>query len=195
MNVVETALPGVMLVEPDVHGDARGYFLETWNQQRYAEAGLDALFVQDNLSYSGRGVLRGLHFQHPRGQGKLVHVLEGEVFDVAVDVRLGSPTYGRWLGVTLRAENKHQLYIPQGFAHGFCVLSERALFSYKCTDFYNPATEQSIRWDDPQIDIVWPLHPPTLSSKDAVAPRLSELDEQKLPNYLSDEHVGQQRSP
>jgi dTDP-4-dehydrorhamnose 3,5-epimerase len=194
VNILQTELPGVVLVKPDVHGDARGYFVETWNQQRYAEAGLDAVYVQDNLSYSDRGVLRGLHFQHPRGQGKLVQVLEGEVFDVAVDVRLGSPTFGRWVGVTLRAENKHQLYIPRGFAHGFCVLSERALFSYKCTDFYNPATEQSIRWDDPQIDILWPLHAPTLSSTDAAAPRLSELDEQKLPNYPADEHVDQQRS-
>ncbi len=138
MHVIDTPLPGVRIIEPKVFGDSRGFFMETWQQARYAEAGLPERFVQDNLSYSQRGVLRGLHFQNPNGQGKLVYVLQGEVFDVAVDVRLGSPTFGQSVSVLLSADNKRQFYVPPGFAHGFCVTSETALFTYKCTELYAP---------------------------------------------------------
>jgi dTDP-4-dehydrorhamnose 3,5-epimerase len=175
MRVLETKLPGAVIVEPDVFGDARGYFLETWNRKRYAAAGLDVDFVQDNLSFSQRGTLRGLHFQNPGTQGKLVSVLIGEVYDVAVDVRHGSPSFGQWIGVALSAENKRQFYVPPGFAHGFCVTSETALFAYKCTDFYNPETEGSVLWNDPELGIDWPIKEPLLSKKDAIAPRLSSI--------------------
>lgn len=181
MNVVQTKLPGMLIIEPRVFGDARGFFMETWHQQRYAEAGISERFVQDNLSFSRRGILRGLHYQHPQGQGKLVYVLQGEVFDVAVDVRVGSPTFGRWVGVTLSAENKRQCYIPPGYAHGFCVMSETALFSYKCTDFYNAATEGGVLWNDPNIGITWPVHSPSLSEKDAKALRLENIPAAQLP--------------
>src|SRR5262245_53963323 len=137
MNITETELPGVLLIEPKVLGDARGFFVETYHAQRYRQAGLDVGFVQDNLSYSRRGTLRGLHYQNPHPQGKLVYVLQGDVFDVAVDIRAGSPTFGRWLGTVLSADNRRQLYVPPGFAHGFCVTSETALLAYKCTDFYD----------------------------------------------------------
>jgi dTDP-4-dehydrorhamnose 3,5-epimerase len=183
MNVIETSLAGVLIIEPKVFGDARGYFMETWNRAAYREAGVDTDFVQDNLSRSARGVLRGLHYQHPRGQGKLVHVLEGEVFDVMVDIRRGSPTFGRWEGVTLSAENKRQVYIPPGFAHGFCVVSETALFAYKCTEFYSPQTEGSVRWDDPALGIAWPLVEPSLSKKDADAMLLKDILPERLPQY------------
>ncbi|MDQ7010479.1 MAG: dTDP-4-dehydrorhamnose 3,5-epimerase, partial [Mariprofundaceae bacterium] len=152
MKVVETALPGVLVVEPDVHGDARGFFLETFHEARYAQHGIpgnDLHFVQDNHSRSRRGVLRGLHFQTKHPQGKLVSVAAGTVFDVTVDVRTGSPTFGRWMGVELSDENHRQLWIPPGFAHGFCVLSETADFQYKCTDFYDPKDEAGIVWNDP----------------------------------------------
>ncbi|MBS3975471.1 MAG: dTDP-4-dehydrorhamnose 3,5-epimerase [Syntrophomonadaceae bacterium] len=181
MKTIATKLPGVLVIEPPVFGDARGFFMETWNQKRYAEAGLPASFVQDNLSFSKLGTLRGLHFQHPNAQGKLVYVLQGEVFDVAVDIRTGSPTFGQWVGVTLSAANKRQLYIPEGFAHGFCVTSETALFAYKCTDFYNPATEGGIAWDDPDLGIPWPDSKPILSEKDRNYPRLKELPPERLP--------------
>ncbi|MCL5779512.1 MAG: dTDP-4-dehydrorhamnose 3,5-epimerase [Firmicutes bacterium] len=183
MNVLETKLPGVLIIEPDVFGDARGYFMETWQQARYAQAGLPGHFVQDNLSFSTRGVLRGLHFQNPNAQGKLVFVLQGEVFDVAVDIRAGSPTFGQWVGVTLSSENKRQLYIPEGFAHGFCVTSETALFAYKCTDFYNPAAEGGIIWNDPDIGIDWPVEKPVLSPKDNVYPKLKDISRERLPRY------------
>jgi dTDP-4-dehydrorhamnose 3,5-epimerase len=166
-----------------VYGDARGFFMETWHQQRYAAAGLPASFVQDNLSWSKKGTLRGLHFQHPYAQGKLVFVLQGEVFDVAVDIRNGSPTFGQWVGVTLSADNKRQLYIPAGFAHGFCVTSETALFAYKCTDFYQPQAEGGIIWDDPELGIEWPIDTPLLSAKDRTYPRLTELPPERLPQY------------
>ena len=165
-------------------GDDRGFFMETWNGRRYEEAGLPARFVQDNLSFSARGVLRGLHFQNPNAQGKLVSVLRGEVFDVAVDVRVGSPTYGRWVGAYLSADNKRQLYVPEGFAHGFVVTSEDALFSYKCTDYYDPETERSVLWNDPDIGIEWPLDVPTLSKKDEAALPLREIPEDALPRYI-----------
>jgi dTDP-4-dehydrorhamnose 3,5-epimerase len=176
-------LPGILLLEPNVFGDARGFFMETWHRERYREAGLPADFVQDNVSLSGRGVLRGLHFQHPHAQGKLVYVLEGEVLDVAVDVRLGSSTFGKWLAVLLSAENRRQMYIPEGFAHGLCTLSERALFVYKCTELYHPEAERTILWNDPDIAIAWPLTRPLVSPRDAHAPRLKDLDVGCLPRY------------
>jgi dTDP-4-dehydrorhamnose 3,5-epimerase len=183
MNVVETDLPGVLILEPKVFGDERGFFMETWNARRYEEAGLPARFVQDNLSYSARGVLRGLHFQHPQPQGKLVSVLRGEVFDVAVDIRVGSPTFGEWTGVTLSAENKRQFYVPPDFAHGFLVTGEDALFFYKCTDYYAPSSEGTVLWNDPEIGIEWPADAPTLSEKDRAAPPLREMPEGSLPRY------------
>ncbi len=183
MNVIETSLPGVLIIEPKVFGDARGFFMETWNGARYEEHGIPNHFVQDNLSYSARGVLRGLHFQNPNPQGKLVSVLEGEVFDVAVDIRVGSPTFGEWTGVTLSAENKRQFYVPPDFAHGFVVTSEAALFSYKCTEYYAPASEGSVLWNDPEIGMDWPIEQPTLSDKDRAAPPLREMSEDALPRY------------
>ncbi|NCA71723.1 MAG: dTDP-4-dehydrorhamnose 3,5-epimerase [Sphingobacteriia bacterium] len=183
MKVLETSLPGVLIIEPRVFGDARGFFMETYQAERYAEVGVPAPFVQDNLSYSSKGVLRGLHLQHPRAQGKLVQVLAGAVFDVAVDVRRGSPSFGRWLGIELSAENRRQLWIPPGFAHGFLVTSESALFIYKNTEYYSPETELGIRWDDPSIGIQWPLDgvAPELSHKDRMAPYLSEIPPERLP--------------
>ena len=183
MNVLETALPGVVVVEPVFFGDERGFFMETWNRRRYEEFGVPTDFVQDNLSYSMGGVLRGLHFQNPHPQGKLVSVLQGEVFDVAVDIRTGSPTFGEWVGVTLSAENRRQLYVPEGFAHGFVVTSEAAHFSYKCTVYYNPRTEQSLIWDDPDLGIDWPVEAPVLSAKDGSAPTLAEISAGTLPRY------------
>ncbi|MFN2565735.1 MAG: dTDP-4-dehydrorhamnose 3,5-epimerase [Gemmatimonadaceae bacterium] len=180
-------LPDVLLLEPKVFGDARGYFFEAYSARRYAEAGIPATFVQDNVSYSQRGVLRGLHYQHPFGQGKLVGVLRGEVFDVAVDVRRGSPTFGRWVGECLSGENKRQLYLPPGFAHGFLVTSpDGALFAYKCTEYYHPEAERSLRWDDPRIGIDWPLDGPVLSAKDDVAVTLDAMPEELLPSYEAD---------
>jgi dTDP-4-dehydrorhamnose 3,5-epimerase len=183
LNVIETELPGVLIVEPTVFGDERGFFMESYNAGRYAEAGLPESFVQDNLSFSRRGVLRGLHFQNPQPQGKLVSVLRGEVFDVAVDIRVGSPTFGRWAGVTLSAENKRQFYVPPDFAHGFVVTSDVALFYYKCTDYYAPHAEGSVLWNDPEIGIEWPIESPTLSEKDRAAPTLREKPEDALPRY------------
>lgn len=182
MKMTPTALPDVLLIEPKVFGDERGYFFESWQQQRYQELGLDLGFVQDNVSFSQKNILRGLHIQHPYSQGKLVYVLQGEVFDVAVDVRRGSPHFGRWVGFTLSAENHHQLYIPPGFAHGFCVTSDTALFAYKCTDLYHPETELSIAWDDPDIGIAWPVDRPNLSKKDGDGWRLKDIAEVKLPS-------------
>jgi dTDP-4-dehydrorhamnose 3,5-epimerase len=183
MNVVETSLPGVLIIEPKVFGDERGFFMETWNGRRYEEAGLPGRFVQDNLSYSARGVLRGLHFQNPQPQGKLISVLRGEVFDVAVDVRVGSPTFGEWTSVTLSAENKRQFYVPPDFAHGFLVTGEDAIFFYKCTDYYAPSSEGILLWNDPEIGIEWPTDAPTLSERDGKAPPLREMLEGSLPRY------------
>jgi dTDP-4-dehydrorhamnose 3,5-epimerase len=174
VKVHETALPGVLLLEPQRFGDDRGFFMETFHARRYAEAGISGTFVQDNFSRSAKGTVRGLHFQEPNAQGKLVQVLAGAVYDVAVDVRRGSPTFGRWVGVELSAENRRQLWVPPGFAHGFCVLSESADFFYKCTDFYSPSTERSIAWNDPELAIPWPVSAPLLSPKDAAAPRLKD---------------------
>lgn len=183
MKVTPTSIPDVLLIEPQVFGDHRGFFVETWSARRYAEHGLPERFVQDNLSRSGRGTLRGLHFQHPDDQGKLVMAVTGEVFDVAVDVRLGSPTFGKWAGARLSEENKHQLWVPPGFAHGFCVLSETATFAYKCTDYYVRESELGVRWDDPAIGIEWPIDDPILSAKDAEAPRLADIPKEKLPKW------------
>ncbi len=165
MTILTCDLPGLLIVEPKVMGDARGFFLELWHQQRYQEAGLEVGFVQDNLSRSRQGTLRGLHFQNPRAQGKLISVLEGEVFDVAVDLRRSSPTFGRWHGLRLSSDNHRQFFIPSGFAHGFQVLSETALFHYKCTAYYAPETELAVRWNDPDLAIQWPLPNPILSDQ------------------------------
>ncbi|SEO72052.1 dTDP-4-dehydrorhamnose 3,5-epimerase [Propionispora vibrioides] len=183
MKVIETTLPGVVIVEPKVFGDSRGFFQETWQKERYEKFGIKGTFVQDNLSFSTRGVLRGLHYQNPNAQGKLVSVIQGEVFDVAVDIRAGSPTFGQWEGVHLSDENHRQLWVPAGFAHGFCVLSDTAYFMYKCTDVYNPLTERGILWNDPDIGIAWPLQEVILSDKDKVYPRLKEVESEKLPVY------------
>jgi len=173
MNVEPTELPGVLLVEPRVFGDRRGWFCETWHAERYAEHGLPSAFAQDCLSSSRRGTLRGLHLQEPNAQGKLVFVLHGAVFDVAVDLRPGSETFGRWTAHELTAENHRQLWIPEGLAHGFLVLSDEALFAYKCTAKYAPECERAIRWDDPELAIDWPIEEPVLSAKDAAAPSLA----------------------
>lgn len=183
MNRIETGLEGVWIFEPKVFGDARGFFMETWNRARYAEAGLDVTFVQDNVSRSSRGVLRGLHYQNPNAQGKLVQVIEGEVIDVAVDIRVGSPTFGRSAAVVLSDKNFRQLYVPPGFAHGFCVLSDTAIFAYKCTDVYNPAAEGGVLWNDPDLAISWGIDQPLLSEKDKANPRLREIPKAALPVY------------
>lgn len=186
MHIKETTLPGVRIIQPKVFGDERGFFTETWNQARYAEIGIPEHFVQDNLSFSRRGVLRGLHYQHPNAQGKLVYVLQGEVFDVAVDIRVGSPTFGETAVAILSSENKRQFYIPPGFAHGFCVTSETALFAYKCTEFYDPKAENSILWNDPAIGIAWPVDAPALSAKDQAAQTLMDIPFDRLPFYEED---------
>jgi len=183
MKLVSNDLPDVIIIEPKLFGDARGYFVETWNQARYLASGMPATFVQDNVSKSTRGVLRGLHFQNPKSQGKLVTVLEGEVFDVAVDVRLGSPTFGRWVGVVLSGDSKRQVFLPPGFAHGFCVTSDWALFTYKCTELYAPEAEHGIAWNDPDLGIRWPVALPTLSAKDSTFGRLRDLPRNELPVY------------
>jgi dTDP-4-dehydrorhamnose 3,5-epimerase len=183
MKIIATTLPGVLIVEPQVFGDPRGFFLESYHQARYVQAGIPGGFVQDNHSRSRRGVLRGLHYQLRQPQGKLVGVMRGRVFDVAVDIRRGSPTFGRWEGVLLDDDNHRQLYIPPGYAHGFCVLSESADFVYKCTDYYHPESECGIVWNDPAIGITWPELTYTLSEKDANLPRLAEQAADKLPVY------------
>jgi dTDP-4-dehydrorhamnose 3,5-epimerase len=178
MQLIATSLPEVLVLEPRVFGDERGFFFESWNQREFARLGLDAQFVQDNHSKSARGILRGLHYQTEQVQGKLVRVVAGEVFDVAVDMRRGSPTLGRWAGALLSAANHRMMWIPPGFAHGFYVTAESAEFVYKCTDFYAPEHEVSMRWDDPLIGIEWPLvegRPPVLSAKDASAPGFDEV--------------------
>ncbi len=175
MNVKQTALPGVLVIEPRVHHDGRGFFLETYHAGRYRDAGLAATFVQDNHSRSVRGTLRGLHWQEEHPQGKLVRVLAGEIFDVAVDIRSDSPTFGRWVGVELSAENFRQIYVPPGFAHGFCVTSDIAEVEYKCTDFYDPPSERGLIWNDRDVGIAWPVADPILSARDRVHPTLAEL--------------------
>lgn len=181
MKAEKTNLPGVFRITPQVFEDQRGYFFESFRAERYAAVGIPRHFAQDSVSRSRKGVLRGLHFQWPNPQGKLVYVLEGEVFDVAVDIRPASPMYRQWAGHRLSAENRAQLWIPEGFAHGFCVLSETALFAYKCTAPYDAASEQAIRWDDPDLAIDWPIRMPMLSHKDIAAPRLRDIDPERLP--------------
>jgi dTDP-4-dehydrorhamnose 3,5-epimerase len=172
VRVETTRLPGVLIIEPRVFRDERGFFLETYHARRYAEAGLDVTFVQDNHSRSVRHTLRGLHFQRTRPQGKMVRVIEGEVFDVAADVNPTSPTYGQWVGVSLSAENFRQIYVPPGYAHGFCVISEIAQVEYKCTEFYDPADEGGVMWNDPVLAIDWPTSSPVLSERDQAHPPL-----------------------
>ena len=183
MKIIETTIRDVRVIEPQVVEDARGFFVETYQKARFRNAGIDADFVQDNLSSSRRNTIRGLHFQYPHGQAKLVQVLQGEVYDVAVDVRKGSPTFGEWTASRLSAENKHQMFIPAGFAHGFCVLSETALFHYKCSQYYVQASEHGIVWNDPELCIDWPVKDPILSPKDAAYPCLSGCDRNKLPFF------------
>jgi len=182
VRTIETGIPGVLVVEPAVHGDARGFFMEAWHASRYRAAGLPGRFVQANLSRSGPGVIRGLHYQYPMPQGKLVSVLEGRAFDVAVDIRRDSPTFRQWVGVELSAENHRQLYVPEGFAHGFCVLGgESVLLSYLCTEEYRAEHDAVVAWDDPSIGVRWPLAGGTLSAKDANAPRLADIRPEALP--------------
>jgi dTDP-4-dehydrorhamnose 3,5-epimerase len=175
MKNIQTLIPEIIVLEPLVFKDSRGYFLETYQQQKFRDLGITKDFVQDNQSYSSRNVLRGLHFQLRHPQGKLVRVTQGIVFDVAVDIRRNSPTFGKWHGEILSAENKRQMYIPENFAHGFCVLSDGAEFLYKCTDFYVPGDEAGLIWNDAQISIEWPIHEPILSTKDTELPSLSEI--------------------
>ena len=183
MRIIETSLLGCLVLEPAVFGDERGVFFETWNAERFGQHGLPTKFVQSNVSTSVKGVLRGLHYQWPRPQGKLVSVLEGEVYDVAVDIRRGSPTFGRWEAAILSANNYRQFWIPEGFAHGFAVLSERAVFSYLCTDVYVREADAGVRWNDAAIGIDWPIGDPVLSAKDANAPFLDEVAPERLPVY------------
>ena len=183
MKVIDTDLPGCKIIEPQVFGDSRGVFYESWNKPRWAQQGLDLDFVQSNVSMSERGVLRGLHYQWPQPQGKLVSVLEGEVYDVAVDIRRGSPDFGRWTAALLSAENKRQFWIPEGFAHGFVVVSERAIFHYLCTAPYLREADSGIRWNDARLAIDWPVSAPLLSDKDAAAPFLDEIEVSRLPEF------------
>jgi dTDP-4-dehydrorhamnose 3,5-epimerase len=180
MNVIKCELDGPLIIEPKVFGDQRGFFIESWNRERYRQAGIPFDFVQDNFSFSCRHTLRGMHAQNPGPQGKLVSVWQGEVWDVVVDLRRQSSTFGRWVGVTLSAENKRQFWVPPGFAHGFVVTSETALFHYKCTDLYAPKDEVGFRWNDPAVGIQWPVAAPILSPRDAAAPLLRELPATKL---------------
>lgn len=183
MKLTPSALPECAVIEPRVFADERGCFFETWNRSRFREAGLDFAVAQSNVSVSQHGVLRGLHYQWPNPQGKLVSVLEGEVYDVAVDIRRGSPRFGQWAAVILSAENRRQFWIPEGFAHGFVTLSERAVFSYFCTREYDAAADANIRWDDAAVAIDWPVRSPSLSPKDAAAPFLAEVPAERLPSF------------
>ena len=187
MNIIETHLPGVVVIEPKLFGDKRGFFLETFRADIMRDAGITANFVQDNHSRSKRGVLRGLHYQLTQTQGKLVRVATGSVFDVAVDVRYGSPTFGQWFGTELNEDSMRMLYVPPGYAHGFVVLSETADFIYKCTDYYHPQSEQGVMWDDPDIAIDWPINSMraeiALSDKDKINLRLNDIPENLLPAY------------
>jgi len=181
---IDTDLRGCCIVEPAVFGDARGFFYESFNAEKFARIGIEARFVQSNVSRSVKGVLRGLHYQWPNPQGKLVGVLEGEVYDVAVDIRRGSPTFGRWAAAMLSAENKRQFWIPEGFAHGFCVVSDYATFVYQCTALYDRAADAGVRWNDADLAIDWPVSEPLLSDKDKAAPFLADVPDDKLPAYL-----------
>ncbi len=184
MKVTDSKLQGVKIIEPMVFGDERGYFMESWQHNRYKELGIKETFVQSNVSKSAKGVLRGLHFQNPNPQGKLVYVLSGEVYDVAVDIRVGSPTFGQHEGIILSEKNHKQFYVPEGFAHGFCVLSETATFAYMCTNYYSPKDEASLLWNDEALGIDWPLDSPSLSEKDSKALKLNDFDVDKLPQFV-----------
>ena len=184
MKVIETALPGALILEPQVFGDARGFFYESYNKGKWQEAGIQADFIQTNVSRSAKGVLRGLHYQWPNPQGKLVSVLEGEVYDVAVDIRRGSPTFGQSFGVMLTAENHRHFWVPEGFAHGFCVLSEFATFTYQCTALYDAKADAGIRWNDADLGIDWPLSAPLLSDKDGKTPLLKDVVPEQLPVFV-----------
>ena len=174
-------MAGVLEIEPRIFNDSRGYFLESYQRVRFTGAGIEVNFVQDNLSFSRKNTLRGLHYQNPRGQAKLVQVFQGEVYDVVVDIRRGSQSFGQWYGTRLSFENMHQLFIPAGFAHGYCVLSETALFYYKCSDYYAPECEAGVLWSDPDLGIDWPMKLPLLSEKDADYPRLKDVPPDRLP--------------
>ncbi len=184
MKVVETSLPGVLIIEPQVFGDARGFFYESYNKAKWMDAGINADFIQTNVSRSAKSVLRGLHYQWPNPQGKLVSVLDGEVYDVAVDIRRGSPTFGQSVGVMLTAENHRHFWVPEGFAHGFCVLSEFATFTYQCTALYDAKADAGIRWNDPDLGIDWPLSTPLLSDKDGKTPLLKDVAPERLPVFV-----------
>jgi dTDP-4-dehydrorhamnose 3,5-epimerase len=183
MNIVTTPLKGLLIIEPKIFDDRRGFFMETYNRRKYEAAGITETFVQDNLSHSMKHTVRGLHFQIKHSQAKLVQAVHGEIFDVAVDLRPGSATFGRWIGERLSAKNGRQMYIPKGFAHGFCVLSEFALFYYKCSDFYAPDDEGGIIWSDQDVGIKWPVENPVISEKDKLYPNLSGLSAGQLPSF------------
>ena len=183
MNVLPTELEEVFVIEPRVFNDKRGFFFETYQRERYAEFGIKPDFVQDNCSYSVQGTLRGLHYQHPRPQDKLVQVLQGEIYDIALDIRRGSPTFGQWAGAYLSDQNKRQLYIPEGFAHGFYVRSDIAYFAYKCTDYYHPESERGIIWNDPVLNIQWGCKEPLISEKDGLFPSISSINYKDFPAY------------
>jgi len=185
MKFTKTALLDVFLIEPDVFKDTRGFFMETYNQRKYAEVGIDQVFVQDNYSHSRYGILRGLHYQLKNAQGKLVFVITGEIFDIVVDIRIGSPRFGQWFGTHLSADNRRQIFVPEGYAHGFIVLSESVDVIYKCTDFYTTGDEYGIFWADPTIGIDWPTKNPVLSDKDSKNPKLKEIPEELLPAFHS----------
>ncbi len=183
IKYTETDLPGVLLIDPRVFEDSRGFFMETFHQKKYADAGIDHSFIQDNYSHSTRGTLRGLHYQLNHPQGKLVYVITGEIYDVAVDIRRGSPGFGKWTGQYLSDKNRRQIFVPEGFAHGFCVLSETADVLYKTTDLYNPDDEYGVLWSDPSIGIDWPIEVPEVSDKDKQFSGLKEIPEINLPIY------------
>jgi dTDP-4-dehydrorhamnose 3,5-epimerase len=183
MKIKKLDLEGAMIIEPDVYPDGRGYFFETYQEKRYRKYGIDVTFVQDNISFSTRGILRGLHFQHPHSQAKLAQVIKGEVLDIIVDIRRGSPTFRCWRGVRLSEENHRQLFVPGGFAHGYCVLSDEAVFTYKCSDFYTPECEKGVLWSDPDIGIDWPIKVPMLSEKDGQYSLLKNIPDEDLPEY------------
>jgi dTDP-4-dehydrorhamnose 3,5-epimerase len=185
LKIRKTALPDVLVFEPAVHADQRGFFMEIFNRTSYAAAGLERTFIQDNYSCSIRGILRGLHYQLHHPQGKFVYVIRGEVFDVAVDIRAGSPTFGQWVGEVLSEHNRRQMFIPEGFAHGFCVLSETVDFMYKCTEVYHPEDDRGINWADAQLNIRWPIENPQLSEKDTRLPCLKDLPRELLPAYTA----------
>ena len=186
MNVESLEIPEVKLIKPRVFPDDRGFFMQTYHEQQYRDAGIDVRFVQDNWSRSTKGVLRGLHYQLEHAQDKLVSVIRGEVFDVAVDIRKGSPTFGKWVGAILSEENKHQLFVPKGFAHGFCVLSDEVDFVYKCSDFYTPGDEYGIHWNDPDVGIDWPMADVLVSEKDKAVPLLKNIPQNDFPEFISD---------